>query len=319
MRKGLVLPGALVQSRGMEPDWDDLKVLLALARGGSVAAAARELNVDHSTVSRRLAAIEEGFGAKLLIRGGREFAWTTEGKTVLAAAETARCAIIGASRQVRTARQEISGLVRVATTPSSLVILSEVLPHYQGRYPSLTFEFIASLDRVDLAKGMADIALRFAEPTEPDLIGRHVIDGGFALYASKSYVAQHGVPESANALCQHRLVLFAESMHRYGIGLRWLEDHRRETSVITRVDNLQSAEQLISLGRGIGALACYQGDANPALQRVFPDPIAQHPGFLVYHVSLRDAACIRAALEVLTDALTSQADRFAGRLAAAGT
>jgi DNA-binding transcriptional LysR family regulator len=299
-----------------EPDWDDLKVLLALSREGSVAGAARELNVDHSTVSRRLAAIEEGFGAQLLIRGGREFTWTAEGKTVLAAAEAAQTAIMAASRQVRCARQEVSGTVRVAITPSTLVILSEVLPKYQCRYPALEFEFTASVDRVDLSKGTADIALRFAEPTEPDLIGRHVIDSGFALYASKAYLAENGIPESAAALRHHRLVLFAEFMHRFGIGLRWLEAHRGDTTVITRVDNLQSAEQLISLGRGIGSLTCYQGDANPALQRVFPTPFAHHPGYLVYHVSLRDAARIRAALEVLTEALSSQADRFAGRLTA---
>ncbi len=301
-----------------EPDWDDLKVLLALARGGSVAGAARELGVDHSTVSRRLAAIEEGFGATLLIRGGREFAWTAEGKTVLAAAEAAQTAIVAASRQVRCAREEVSGTVRVAITPSTLVILSEVLPRFQGRYPALEFEFIAGFERIDLSKGMAEIALRFAEPTEPDLIGRHVIDAGFALYASKTYLTQHGIPELAGALCQHRLVLFAENMHRYGPGLRWLEDHRRDTTIITRVDNLQSAEQLIALGRGIGVLGCYQGDANPMLSRVFPDPVAHHPGYLVYHVSLRDAARIRAALEVLTEALTSQADRFAGRITGPG-
>lgn len=59
--------------------WDDFKVLLALSRGGSVAAAARELRVDNSTVSRRLAALEDALGAKLLIRGGREFTWTAEG------------------------------------------------------------------------------------------------------------------------------------------------------------------------------------------------------------------------------------------------
>lgn len=302
----------------MEPDWDDLKVLLALARGGSVAGAARELNVDHSTVSRRLAAIEEGFGAQLLIRGGREFAWTAEGRTVLAAAEATEAAIIAATRQVRTAKLEVAGTVRVATTPSMLAILAPVVPTYQKRYPALEFEFMASFDRVDLAKGVADIALRFAKPTEPDLVGRHVIDVGWALYASKSYLSEHGAPESVDALSRHRLVLYAEFMHRYGVGLRWLEDYRRDETVIARVDNLQSAEQLLSLGRGIGALTCYQGDVNRALNRVFPDPFTHHEGYLVYHVSLRDAARIRGALEVLTEALTSQAERFSGRPAAAG-
>ena len=296
----------------MEPDWDDLKVVLALARGGSVAGAARKLNVDHSTVSRRLAAIEEAFGTQLLIRGGREFAWTSEGRTVLAAAEAMETSIIAANQQIRTAKLEVAGTVRVATTASVLPILVPALATYQKRYPALQFEFVASIERADLAKGEADVALRFAKPAEPDLIGRHVINVGWALYASKSYLAEHGAPDSAGALSRHRLVLYAESMHRLGAGLRWLEDYRCDETVIIRVDNLQSAEQLVSLGRGIGALTCTQGDANTELNRVFPDPFAHHPGYLVYHVSLRDVQRIRGALELLTEALTSQTERFSG-------
>jgi DNA-binding transcriptional LysR family regulator len=64
-----------------DSDWNDLKVLLALSRGGSVAGAARALRVDQSTVSRRLAALEESIGCSLLVRGGREFSWTAEGHT----------------------------------------------------------------------------------------------------------------------------------------------------------------------------------------------------------------------------------------------
>jgi hypothetical protein len=75
------IPAGFVQNDPMEPNWDDLKVLLALARGGSVAGAARELKVDHSTVSRRLAAMEQGFGAQLLVRGGR--AYTTLAPTTV--------------------------------------------------------------------------------------------------------------------------------------------------------------------------------------------------------------------------------------------
>ena len=67
--------------KALTPEWSDFKVLLALARAGSVAGAARELQVDNSTISRRLAALEEALGAKLLIRGGREFSWTAEGRS----------------------------------------------------------------------------------------------------------------------------------------------------------------------------------------------------------------------------------------------
>lgn len=302
----------------MEPDWNDLKVVLALARGGSVAGAARELKVDHSTVSRRLAALEEALGAQLLVRGGREFAWTSEGKVVLATAEATEGLVAAAARQLRLARQEVGGTVRVSTTPSMLAVLGPVLPQFQSRYPSLDFEFLASQARVDLAKGAADIAVRFGESSEPDLVQRFVAEAGFALYASKAYVAQHGAPESPGQLGDHRLVLYIEPMHHYGPGLRWLEEHRREGTGITRVDSLQGAEQLLAHGRGIGSLPVYIGDRNSELQRVLPGPIAQARCYLVYHESLRDAARVRAAIEVLAAAIGSIASFMSGRPAGAG-
>ncbi len=94
--------------------WSDFKVLLALARAGSVAGAARELQVDSSTISRRLVALEEAVGAQLLIRGGREFNWTAEGRTLVAAGETMEGAATRALRSVRTAKAEVSGTVRVS-------------------------------------------------------------------------------------------------------------------------------------------------------------------------------------------------------------
>src|SRR5204862_161022 len=67
--------------------WSDFRILLALSRAGSVAGAAKELGVDASTVSRRLTALEEGVGTRLVLRGGRELSWTAEGRAALAGAE----------------------------------------------------------------------------------------------------------------------------------------------------------------------------------------------------------------------------------------
>ena len=102
----------------MTPDWRDFKVLLALARAGSVAGAARELQVHNSTVSRRLAALEEAVGAKLLIRGGREFSWTAEGRTLLEAAEAMEAATTGALRAVRTSKVGVEGSVCISASPA---------------------------------------------------------------------------------------------------------------------------------------------------------------------------------------------------------
>ncbi len=258
-------------------------------------------------------AIEDRFGTQLLVRGGRTFTWTAEGKVVLAAAETVEATVLSALRTVRSAGSEPVGNVRVSTTSDLVAILAPVLPALQKRYPALEIELSGAFERVDLAKGEADIALRFARPTEPELIARHVVDADWALYASKSYLAERGVPESYDALSGHRLVLYAASMQRYGPGLRWLEDYRRDDTVVNRVDNVSGAERLLALGVGIGSVLTHQGDANPALVRVFAEPITHHEAYLVYHSSLRDTARIRASLDVLTEAIASQAHKLSAR------
>lgn len=117
----------------MEPEWSDFRVLLALASAGSVAGAARELHVDNSTVSRRLAALEEAVGAKLIIRGGREFNGTAEGRTLLSAAKAMDSAVTQAMLSMRTAKAEVEGTVRVSISFSNAT--RRCFPGAEGRGP----------------------------------------------------------------------------------------------------------------------------------------------------------------------------------------
>ena len=295
----------------MEPDWSDFKVLVALARGGSVAGAARELNIDHSTVSRRLAVLEDAVGARLIVRGGREFAWTAEGRAALAAAEAMEAAVSVATRTVRTAKLEAEGAVRVSCSPAFVPILMRMLPMVRAKYPLLEIEFSGNYNRVDLAKGEADLAVRMASPSEPDLIARRVVECGWCPFASKNYADAHGLPASFNELAKHCLVLYITTMH--GIApLRWMEDHRGAGTQITRVDNLEIMSQILSSGGGIGVLPYMIGDEKPELVRVFPEPIAFNTGYIVYHESVRNTVRVRATVEALVEFFERHAALFTG-------
>ena len=295
-----------------DSDWNDLKVLLALSRGGSVAGAARVLNVDQSTISRRLAALEDSLGCALLIRGGREFSFTPEGRTMIAAAEAAEAAVLSGARQLRAARLESKGVVRVSTTPGIAAVLLRVMADEQARHPGLEFDIIGAMERVDLAKGDADIAVRAGEPTEPDLIARKVMRSGWFLYACEAYLAQAGRPQTVADLPRHRMVLMAPVLHHMAAGLRWLEDHRCESTVVTRVDNMQAAIQMTLMGRGIVVLPHILAQAEPGLVRVFPEPVASSDGYLVYHQSNRGVARIQAAADVLSGVIAAHAHEWTG-------
>ena len=296
----------------MEPEWGDFKVLLALAGAGSVAGAARELQVDHSTVSRRLAALEEAVGAKLVIRGGREFNLTAEGRCLQAAAEAMEAAASQATRSVRSAKAEVEGTVHVSVSPGFVPILMRLmLPTLRQKHPGLSVQLRGDYQRVDLAKGEADVAVRMARPSEAGLVARRAFDCGWFVYASKAYLDAHGRPASHADLAQHRLVLYIEAMHSVA-PLRWMETYRGAASQLSRVDNLEIACQTIAADGGIAVLPCFIAEAVPNLLRVFPESIGVNAGWIVYHETARDAVRIRAVVEALVECFERHETMFSG-------
>ena len=296
----------------MKPEWNDFKVLLALASAGSVAGASRELQVDNSTVSRRLAALEAAVGAKLIIRGGRDFNWTGEGRTLLAAAEAMESAASLATRSVRTAKADVGGTVRVSVAPAFVPILMRLmLPALSEKHPGVAVELDGNLRHVDLAKGEADAAVRMSRPSETDLVVRRAFECGWFVYSSKAYLDANGRPPSHEALAQCRLVLYVEALH--GIApMRWMEQHRGSAQQVARVDNIEIACRTIADNGGIAVLPCFVADAVPNLQRVFHDSIGVDIGWIVCHETVRDAARIRTVVDALVEFFEQNAAMFSG-------
>jgi DNA-binding transcriptional LysR family regulator len=296
----------------MDPEWSDLKIILALSRAGSVAGAARALGVDQSTVSRRLTALEESVGARLIVRGGREFALTAEGRAMCGAAEAVEAAIGEASRAVRVAKLEVSGTDRVSCPPAFIPHLHAALAAVREKHPSLAAEVSGAYRTVDLAKGEADMALRAFRPSEPDLVARKLVDVGWAVYAASAYAKARTLPTTPDELPQHALVLYAATMHGV-FGLRWMDDHRAEATQLTRVDNLESAAEVISSGGGLGVLPCFIAAKQPELTRVFAEPVWTNALYCVFHESARDTARVRAASEAFAAHFEANAELFAGK------
>jgi len=297
----------------MRAEWSDFRVLLALARGCSVAGAARELHVDQSTISRRLSALEEALGAKLLIRGGREFSWTAEGRAVLEAAEQMEAAAAAALRAVRTSKVEVEGSVRVSVAPAfAHLLMRGLVPTLREAHPQLGVAIESSFSRADLAKGEADIALRMMRPSEPDLVAKRAFDCGWFAYASLAYLTAHGKPTTHDELPQHALVLYAEILHS-APPARWLETYKHKARATTRVDSLETASQAAEADAGIAVLPAFVGERISALSRVFPDAVAVNTGWVVYHACVRDNTRVRVVADALHEFFRSHASLFLGR------
>ena len=256
-------------------DWDDLKVLLAVARAGSTIAAARMLGVNQSTVQRRLAELERRLGQPIAERQTSGYRLTPFGAALLPHAAEVERAVQALQQRVDDARRDLSGVVRV-TCPEPMVgrlTHSAPLQRFQARYPQLRLEFVMSDRYLDLRDGGADVALRSGDTDDGDLVGRKIGDSLWAVYASTAYIEQHGRPASEAEIAQHAVVAFDASMagHRASA---WLQRVAPAAHVAARHGSVLSVLYAVKTGVGIAALPTAIADAEPSLQRVL-GPIAE--------------------------------------------
>ena len=295
-----------------ELEWSDLKVILALSRGGSIAGASRLLGVDSSTVSRRLAAAEEALGGCLVLRGGREFRFTAEGQTALRVAEAMEASILSATASIKAAKQTIEGKVKITTVGSFYPEINPFCEVLHKKYSNLLVEIDDKDHIVNLASGEADIALRFAAPTEPDVIARKAFDSGWCVYASKDYAAQYGLPKTPDELRDHRLILYAENRHHLH-GFAWMEQFKTTEDRYSRINNTSVALRALLSGAGIVAMPVFESIGHLGLVRVFPEPFHLQSAYVVYHESLRDSARIRVVVDELLAYLDSKKQLLLGK------
>ena len=286
-------------------DWNDLRFLVALSRSSSFAAAAKSLQVDQSTVSRRVASLERVVGFPVVVRGNRGFSWTAVGTMLVDAAFKVESAVHAVQYQVRTERQTPTGTVRVAMPSGMIAALAPWLSGNSVASGDVQFAFIGCAAPLEDIYAWADVVIRYHEPTDADLVSQVVFTEAFGLYAAKSFIQSAGMPQDSEAIKALPMVRCELSQIR---ALKeWLDFSRRwgTTDRVTVVDNLQSAEQLIGLGYGLGVLPVSQAAGNPHLLRLDHLAFASQPVYLTYHVSIKRSARIKAAVRRLRHALNN--------------
>lgn len=232
-------------------DWTDLRTFGALLRTGSLAAAARELRVDATTVGRRVTALERVIGVPLVrVERGRRVA-TEAGAIVAEAAEDVTRRLVDVAHALDAARGEARGGVRLTTTEIlATAILAPALPALRRAHPGITLTIDTSPGVLDLARGEADLALRFVAPAEAGVVRRRL----------------GAIPTSAWASAAHlraarrggRLDPAALAIVSYGAGGRpeseWLAAQLPGASVALRTGSVGVALEAVAAGVGVGVL-----------------------------------------------------------------
>jgi len=185
-------------------DIDDLRLLCAAADHGSIAAAAREFGLSASMASRRIAALEDRMGAKLLLRTTRSLAPTEAGEALL---NWARSAIIDWSRvrdEIGAMQGKASGLVRLATNDyAASAYLPSILASFSKRQPDVRVAISIAQEPARLLDGACDLAVHAGRRPDAELIGRRIYEYSRRLVASPAYLAGRPAPKTPAEVSQH--------------------------------------------------------------------------------------------------------------------
>lgn len=291
---------------GQAPNWDLYRTLLAVLRGGSLAAAARELGLTQPTVSRHIDELEAALGQPLFLR-------TQRGVTPLDGAHALRPfaeAIEAAATALRRAADErhdgIAGTVRIsASEVIGIEVLPPVLAELMAQHPRLELELSVSNELDDLLQRQADVAVRMLAPTQQSLVARRVGQVPLGLFAHRDYLARRGTPADLAALAGHTLV----GVDRETPSVRALLARLPALANLTfafRADSQVAHTATVRSGLGIGLMQRPLAARDPALVELLPGALELGlDTWIVMHEDLRGSPRCRAVFDALHAGLTA--------------
>jgi DNA-binding transcriptional LysR family regulator len=281
-------------------DWNDLRYFLELARAGRLLAAAQRLRVDHTTVARRIAALELALGVRLFDKSPRGYALTEAGHQLLPQAEAIEARSIQAFEQLSGQDAHLTGTVRLATTEAfGTHFLVPRLPAFYARYPGIDLELVAESRPLSLSKREADALVTLSPPQTGRLITQKLTPYTLSLYASRSYLEQAPPLRSPTDLPRHKVISYIEDLVRLPEILPLLEPLRACQAVL-RSTSVAAQQAAVAAGIGLGLLHDFAAAGRDDLVKLLPGQISGTRDYwLVVPEDLRGVARIDAVCRYL--------------------
>lgn len=295
----------------MTPNWDHVRVFLAVARAGQFLAAARALSLDHATVARRIGLLEEQLGTQLVARSTAGIMLTVAGESFLAAAEAMETAWLDAQADVSQVDRVVSGTIRIGAPEGfGALFLSPRLGKLAERHPELTIQLVPLQRTMSLSKRDADLAVVIDPPSDGRLTVRKLTDYGLGLYATPAYLDRHGAPADPEALRRHLLVTSVQELH-YSESLTYYPPAFDAGQRRFECASVLAQMAAVKAGAGIGILHDYAARDAGGLARVLPGLAIRRTYHLVAHVDTRRIARIDEAYRFVVEEVTAAEGLFA--------
>lgn len=275
-------------------DWDKLRVFHAVAEAGSFTHASDTLNLSQSAVSRQISALEESLNVSLFHRHARGLILTEQGDLLYKTVHEVFSKLNAVENSLTETKDNPEGPLRVTTTVAfGSVWLTSRLKEFIRTYPGIELSLHLDDREIDLAMREADVAIRFHEPTQSDLVQRNIGNLRAALYASPEYLKERGVPQTFEDLKGHDTIQFGARVLPYN-EVNWfaeiLEKEGVAANTALSVNSIYSIYRAVRAGIGIGSLPEYFAREVPGIVQVLPE-IEGPPidAYFVYAAELRNS------------------------------
>lgn len=312
----LICENAEMTAAARRPSADDLLVLLAVGRTGRYTTAAEELGLNHTTISRRITALERAMGGRVLARVAGGWELTELGRDALAAAEAVDSAVRSLTVDAA-GNRTLEGVVRLSATDGfSAYIAAPAAAAVQRRHPNVAVEIVAATRRATQQRSGLDLEVVVAEPgSEPRVhraTAQRLGDYCLGLYGSQDYLAEHGSPADVADLHRFPLVYFIDSMLQVDdLDLATsfapaMRESVTSTNVFVHVEATRAAA-------GLGLLPCFMADRHDDLVRVLADTVSVRLAYwLVARPETRRRPEVAAVVDAIQTQMTEQHDVLLG-------
>ena len=294
-------------------NWNDLRFFLELSRQGKLVLAAARLHVDHTTVARRIAALEKQLDVRLFDKSPSGYQLTDAGSRLLPMAEKIEAESLSLFQDISGKDARFSGIVRVAT-PEALGshVIAKHITSFRKEHPDIEIELVAETRRMSLSKREADISINLARPESGRLICWKLCDYRLRLYGARDYLDTHPPIISKEDLAEHGFVSYVDDLIEMP-ELRFLENTIRNVHVVFRSTNVTAQYNAIVNGIGLGVVHCFMARDEDLLVPVLTDQISVERAYwLLVHEDLRKVARVDAVCQFLTRLLRDEKQLMMG-------
>lgn len=294
----------------MKRNWDDLRFFLAVCRTNSFVAAATRLHVTHTTVSRRITALEDSFDTQLFLRTEKGCRLTPAGEALLPHAEQVETTVMNLEESIHGRDSQLSGTIRIGT-PDGLgnCFLATHLGEFQKLHPDLEIELIAVPMYYSLSKREIDILITITKPTSANIIARKASNYRLGLFAAKSYLDNHDKISSNEDLTGHDLIDYIQDL-LYDENLRFLNEFISNKKAKFRSSTVIGQMSAVVAGAGIGVIPYFMAHAEPNLVPVLPDLYIERNFWLQVNPDTRQLARVRATIDFIINQIETNRGLF---------